>query len=215
MRFLVISGAYHYRKDGLLYAYGPYVREINIWISQVDEVVVMCELHDGEPAGMDIPYEHSKPIKVLGHKRFEFTSAQASIRSVALLPLIVLRMIREMWRADHIHFRGPSSIALIATFVQILFPWKKKTMKYAGNWDWDFPAPFSYKLQKWIPNNTFLTKNIQVLVYGNWHSTSINIKPFYTASYFECEKKKKYKSNGGKARRFLFLVVCLRLENVL
>lgn len=188
MRFLIISGAYHYHKDGLLYAYGPYVREINIWISQVDEVVVMCELHDGEPAGMDIPYEHSKPIKVLGHKGFEFTSAKASIRSVALMPLIVFRMIREMWRADHIHFRGPSSIALIATFVQILFPWKKKTMKYAGNWDWDFPVPLSYKLQKWIPNNTLLTHNIKVLVYGHWPYSSKNILPFFTATYQEQEK---------------------------
>ena len=188
MRFLIISGAYHYKKNGLLYAYGPYVREMNIWISQVDEVVVMCELHDGEPAGMDIPYEHAKPIKVVGHKGFEFTSAKASIRSVALLPLLIFRMIREMWLADHIHFRGPASIALIATFVQILFPWKKKTMKYAGNWDWHFPAPFSYKLQKRIPNNTWLTHNIKVLVYGSWPYRSKNILPFFTATYREHEK---------------------------
>lgn len=188
MRFLIISGAYHYRKNGKLYAYGPYVREMNIWISQVDKVVVMCELHEGDPAGMDIPYEHPHPIEVVGHNGFEFTTIKKAIRSACIMPVLVFRMIRQMWLADHIHFRGPASIGLIATFVQILFPWKKKTMKYAGNWDWHFPAPFSYKLQKRIPNNTWLTHNIKVLVYGSWPYRSKNILPFFTATYREHEK---------------------------
>ena len=30
--------------------------------------------------------------------------------------------------------------------------------------------PWTYKLQKWILSNTFLTRNMQVLVYGEWES---------------------------------------------
>jgi glycosyltransferase involved in cell wall biosynthesis len=41
----------------------------------------------------------------------------------------------------------------------------------------------TYKLQQWILNNTFLTRNMQVLVYGQWEGMSQNIKPFFTASY--------------------------------
>ena len=72
-------------------------------------------------------------------------------------------------------------------FVQILFPKKTKTAKYAGNWDPNAKQPISYKLQKWILSNTFLTRNMQVLVYGNWEQQSKNIKPFFTASYSNSE----------------------------
>ncbi|MFM2369062.1 MAG: hypothetical protein RL619_1362, partial [Bacteroidota bacterium] len=39
-----------------------------------------------------------------------------------------------------------------------------------------------------ILNNTFLTRNMQVLVYGQWEGSSKNIKPFFTATYVEKDK---------------------------
>ena len=82
----------------------------------------------------------------------------------------------------------PRNIGLLGCFVQILFPSKPKTAKYAGNWDSKAKQPFTYRLQKWILSNTFLTKNMQVLVYGEWENKTKNIKPFFTASYFEKDK---------------------------
>jgi glycosyltransferase involved in cell wall biosynthesis len=71
---------------------------------------------------------------------------------------------------------------------QVFFPWKPKTAKYAGNWDPNASQPWTYKLQRWILSNTLLTKNMQVLVYGEWESQSKNVKPFFTASYTEADK---------------------------
>jgi glycosyltransferase involved in cell wall biosynthesis len=79
-------------------------------------------------------------------------------------------------------------MGLLGAMVQILFPNKKKTTKYAGNWDPKAKQPLSYKLQKWILSNTFLTRNMQVLVYGKWPKQSKNIKPFFTATYSDTEK---------------------------
>jgi glycosyltransferase involved in cell wall biosynthesis len=93
-----------------------------------------------------------------------------------------------MKKADHIHLRCPGNIGLIGCFVQILFPQKNKTAKYAGNWDPKSKQPWTYKMQKWILSNTFLTRNIHVLVYGEWEGSSKNIKPFFTASYKEADK---------------------------
>lgn len=93
-----------------------------------------------------------------------------------------------MKNADHIHLRCPGNIGLLGCLVQILFPAKPKTAKYAGNWDLNAKQPLSYRFQKWILSNTFLTKNIQVLVYGEWENSTKNIKPFFTASYFEKDK---------------------------
>ena len=77
---------------------------------------------------------------------------------------------------------------MLGCFIQILFPNKPKTAKYAGNWDPKSSQPTSYRIQKWILNNTILTKNMQALVYGEWEGNSKNIKPFFTATYQEKEK---------------------------
>ncbi|WP_373940759.1 glycosyltransferase [Polaribacter sejongensis] len=71
--------------------------------------------------------------------------------------------------------------------VQILFPSKPKTAKYAGNWDPNSQQPITYKFQKWLLGNTFLTKKIKVLVYGDWPNQTKNILPFFTASYHQNE----------------------------
>ena len=47
--------------------------------------------------------------------------------------------------------------------------------------------PFSYKLQKWILSNIFLTRNCKVLVYGEWENQTKNIISFFTASYHQKE----------------------------
>jgi len=98
------------------------------------------------------------------------------------------KIYSAMKAADHIHLRCPGNIGLLGCLIQILFPSKPKTAKYAGNWDPKAKQPFTYRLQKWILSNTFLTRNMQVLVYGKWENSSKNSKPFFTASYFEKDK---------------------------
>ena len=79
-------------------------------------------------------------------------------------------------------------MGLLASIIQILFPKKIKTAKYAGNWDSESKQPLSYKLQKWILSNTFLTRNMQVFIYGQWEGSSKNIKSFFTATYSQADK---------------------------
>jgi glycosyltransferase involved in cell wall biosynthesis len=88
-----------------------------------------------------------------------------------------------MRKADHIHLRCPGNLALLAAIVQILFPSKRKTVKYAGNFDPRASQPMAYQWQKSLLSNTFLTKNIKVLVYGDWPNQSKNIQAFFTATY--------------------------------
>lgn len=96
-------------------------------------------------------------------------------------------------------------MGLVGCFVQILFPYKIKTAKYAGNWDSKSIQPWTYNLQKYILNNTFLTRNMQVLVYGDWENQSKNIKPFFTATYSESELKIIKKTSLGLGIHFVFV----------
>jgi len=110
-----------------------------------------------------------------------------------------------MQGADHIHLRCPGNVGLLGCLVQIFFPKTTKTAKYAGNWDPKAKQPWSYMLQKWILSNTYLTKNMQVLVYGVWPNQSKNIKPFFTATYFEHEKEPLYTRNYKGLLKFCFI----------
>ena len=116
-------------------------------------------------------------------KEFDVLSLK---NAVAAIPTILQNLgiiYKAMQQADHIHLRCPGNMGLLAAVVQICFPKKKKTAKYAGNWDPKAKQPFTYKMQRWLLSNTFLTKNMQVLVYGEWPKQTSNIKPFFTATY--------------------------------
>jgi glycosyltransferase involved in cell wall biosynthesis len=110
-----------------------------------------------------------------------------------------------MRKADHIHLRCPGTIGLVGCCLQIFFPKKPKTAKYAGNWDPNSKQPFSYRLQKWILANTFLTRNMQVLVYGDWPKQSKNIKSFFTASYPKGKIESFVHKNFESPFRFMFV----------
>ncbi len=109
------------------------------------------------------------------------------ILSLIKIPIIIITIFKSCKKADHIHLRCPGNIGLLGCFVQIFFPKKIKTAKYAGNWDPQSKQPVSYKIQKFLLKNTILTKNMQTLVYGKWKNQSKNIKPFFTASFSDSE----------------------------
>ena len=126
-------------------------------------------------------------------------------RSIISLPGLFFKIFVVMKRSNHIHLRCPGNMGLLGALVQIFFPKKIKTAKYAGNWDSNSKQPFSYKIQKWILSNTFLTKNMQVLVYGDWKNQTKNIKSFFTATYRENEKSTVTARSLNTKLQFLFV----------
>jgi glycosyltransferase involved in cell wall biosynthesis len=188
MKFAIITHVQHIKNDNQYFGYAPYIREMNIWLQYVDELIVVAPLVDKELNPIHEKYNH---LGVRFHqvKEFDITSIANIFKTITRLPKIITQVYKAMSQADHIHLRCPGNMGLIGAMVQILFPKKPKTAKYAGNWDPKAKQPFTYKLQRWILSNTFLTKNMQVLVYGDWDNQTKNIKPFFTATYSESDKK--------------------------
>ncbi|WP_333808668.1 glycosyltransferase family 4 protein [Flavobacterium sp.] len=182
MKFAVITHVTHIHKNNQYYGYAPYIREMNIWLKYVDEVIIVAPIVNKELNPIHEPYLHSA-IQFNRVNEFDITSAYNVVKTLFRLPKIIAVTYKAMKSVDHIHLRCPGNMGLIGAVVQILFPRKPKTAKYAGNWDPKSPQPFTYKLQRWILSNTFLTKNMQVLVYGEWENQTKNIKPFFTATY--------------------------------
>ena len=204
MKFLIITHVKHIKQNNQYFAYAPYVKEMNIWLKHVDEVKIVAPLTIYTKTDIDEYYDHPK-INFSKIPAIEFTSFVNSVKSILKTPHIVFKIFKACVKADHIHLRCPGNIGLLGCFVQILFPKKIKTAKYAGNWDPKSKQPISYKLQKFILKNTFLTKNMQSLVYGQWINQSKNIRPFFTASFSNSEIKPPLKRNYNSSFRFIFI----------
>lgn len=182
MTFCIITHVTHYKEQNSYFAYGPYVREMNIWFKHVDQVVLVAPLSKESITAIDFAYHH-KDIHFKEVKGFDVLSLKSVLKTIFKFPYLFFILYQAMKQADHIHLRCPGNMGLIGALVQILFPKKTKTAKYAGNWDPKAKQPWSYRLQKWLLSNTFLTRNMKVLVYGEWPNQTKNVKPFFTATY--------------------------------
>lgn len=185
--FLVVSSVVHKQNaSGKIGGYGPYIREMNLWFKYVKKVIVVAPVTKIEFEAIDLAYNHSH-IDFRPVPEFNLTSLWGIINAIWVLPGILITLLRAMSDSQHIHLRSPSNMGLLGCLTQLFFPNKSKTAKYAGNWDWNSKQPLSYRLQQLILRNTTLTKNIQVLVYGDWPDKTKNILPFFTATYWQNE----------------------------
>ncbi|MBC5837082.1 glycosyltransferase [Flavobacterium muglaense] len=214
MRFLILTHVPHIIESDHYFAYAPYVREMNIWTPNIDDVVIVAPVDNSLKTAIHLAYEKQN-IRFISIENFDVLSLKGSLRTFVKIPKILWILYKSMRQADHIHLRCPGNIGLLACFVQILFPNKKKTAKYAGNWDPKSKQPWTYKLQQKILQNTFLTRNMQVLIYGTWEGQTKNCKSFFTASYFENEKKDLVVKNLDSTIRFMFVGALVKGKNPL
>lgn len=187
MTFCIVTHVHHTKSNGNYFGYAPYINEMNIWLNYVDKVIIVAPLKNFENTAIHQKYNHPN-IEFIAVPDFSLTSFVSIFKTIFNLPAIVFLIFKAMKKSNHIHLRCPGNMGLVGSLVQILFPKKRKTAKYAGNWDANSKQPLTYNLQKYILSNTFLTKKMQVLVYGNWSNQSKNIKSFFTATYSESEK---------------------------
>lgn len=182
MDLVVVSTAALVQQEDGYYAYGPYIKEMALWARHAGAISFVCPvLTSGD--GMLLSKVDFPITKVYRAQEFDLLSARGVLRGILYAPYNLWMLFVAMWHARHIHLRCPGNISLLGCLVQMLFPSKKKTAKYAGNWDPHSAQPISYRWQKWLLSNPVLTRNMQVLVYGEWPGSTRNIKPFFTATY--------------------------------
>lgn len=204
MKLLIISAAPLIKKDTRYFAYGPYVNEMKIWANNVEQVQFCCPVWEssGNLLVSEILFEINKPLRLLD---FNIKSLPSLTKAIVYSIGNFIVIFKAMWNTDHIHLRCPGNMGLLGCLVQILFPKKTKTAKYAGNWDPKSKQPFSYKLQQWILRNTFFTRNMTVLVYGEWPNETKNIKPFFTATYLNKDAVNFHKSEIRDGLNLVFI----------
>lgn len=204
MNLLIVSSAPIIYKNEQSYAYAPYVNELVLLDKLAGNISFCCPEWEKDNGLLisSIPFKFERHYKLID---FNLTSIKNIFFTFLYFPFNLIMIFKAMKNADHIHLRCPGNMGLLGCLVQILFPNKTKTAKYAGNWDPKSKQPWSYKLQKWILSNTFLTKKMQVLVYGEWENQSKNIKSFFTATYSDLEKENYPKNCFDSVIEFVFV----------
>jgi len=202
MKILVVSSAPVFKIDHKLFAYPPYVDEMIFWFKNFQLAAIISP--HSYPDEISLKKFQQENIDAIEVPFLQFQSFKSGLRSLFFFPEILFKLFREMSNSDHIHLRCPGNISLLGCIVQVFFPNKSKTVKYAGNWDPDSKQPWSYKLQKSILNNRFLSRNLKVLVYGKWDNQSENVIPFFTASFSENERV-KIQRDYSKKLNFIFV----------
>ncbi|OAB75730.1 glycosyltransferase family 4 protein [Cochleicola gelatinilyticus] len=203
MKFLVVTLAPTLQEEGLYYSYAPYVKEMNMWFDLADQVTIVSPTQYSDTL-LKGSFKR-KDLQIVSIPWISFATPLQALKAFGASIYIFFVILIQMRKADHIHLRCPGTISLIGCVAQIFFPKKSKTAKYAGNWDPRATQPLSYRIQKWILQNTTLTKNMNVLVYGVWPKQTKNIKSFFTASY---RKEKILESTSRTITapyRFLFV----------
>jgi glycosyltransferase involved in cell wall biosynthesis len=204
MKLLVVSSAPFIYKKKLNYAYGPYINELVLWNKYADEIIFCCPLWQNENGLLidEIPFKIKEHYQVAD---FNLNTFICILKAPFFAFHSIVVLFKAMQKADHIHLRCPGNIGLLGCFIQVLFPNTPKTAKYAGNWDPKSKQPWTYRLQQWILSNTFFTRNMQVLVYGQWEGSSSNIKPFFNATYREKDKLPILKKEVNGRIDFVFV----------
>ena len=204
MKLVVFSNAPIVKKDTIPFLYAPYEKEMQLWAKHAHSIQFCCPIwrDDRNLLIAPVSFEIQPTIEL---KEFDITTFWNAFKAIPKVIRNCSIIYKAMKHADHIHLRCPGNIGLLACLVQILFPTIPKTAKYAGNWDPNAKQPITYKIQKWILNNTSLTKNMQVLVYGEWEASSKNIKPFFTATYSETEIVAPISKRSNEKINFMFV----------
>ena len=202
MKFGIVTYIEHKEYEKKYYSYSPYIDEMNLWLKYADNALVLAPKFSLSPDDSETAYATNPDF--IEVPALNFSSTGEALRSAFKIPGILIKIRKVCKESDHIHLRCPGNISLLGCIVQIFFPKKPKTVKYAGNWDPKSSQPWSYRLQKWILSNTFLSRNIKVLVYGKWPNQPDNVLPFFTASFSEFEIRETERDFSGMLN-FIFV----------
>ena len=180
-RLLVVTSVIHFRYQNQLWAYGPYVRELEIWADIFPELVIAAPCREGQPQGDSLPIRRENvsihPIIESGGDNL-----WAKIKALFMLPFMVWQLTRAMRLADAIHVRCPGNLGLLGAIFAPLYS-RRLVTKYAGQWTGYPGETWSFFCQRKVLSSAWWRG--PVTVYGQWPNQPKHIIPFFSTAFTE------------------------------
>lgn len=173
---LIVSHVCHYQYDGKLYAYSPYVREVDIWAEIFPQVVIASPCRKEPPPGDCAAFARHN-ISIAPQKEAGGENLTAKIGLLLSLPTMIWKLCRAMRQTDAIHVRCPGNTGLLGVCLAPLFS-KYLIAKYAGQWTPYSGEARTVALQRRLLGSSWWRG--PVTVYGAWENQSAHVVPFFT-----------------------------------
>ncbi len=176
-RLCIVSHVLHYRHGGVIHAYAPYAREIEIWADLFPEVAIAAPCEDGPPPG-DAAKIDRPNVRMDPQPRAGGDSVGAKLRQLAMLPWMIWTLAAAIRRSDAVHVRCPGNLGILGVVLAPLLS-RRIIAKYAGQWT-GFPGEaWTVGLQRRILGSRWWRG--PVTVYGSWPGQPPWIVPFFTS----------------------------------
>lgn len=176
-RLVIVSHVMHYRHRGVLYAYGPYAREIDIWADLFGAVVIAAPCRREAPPGDALPFTRDN-ISIAPQVEAGGETWPAKIRQLMLLPWMTAKLAVTLSSADAIHVRCPGNLGLVGAVLAPLFT-RRRIAKYAGQWNGYPGEPIAVTWQRRVLASRWW--GALVTVYGEWPAQPAHVIPFFTS----------------------------------
>ncbi len=176
-KLVIVSHVRHYQFEGKVYAYTPYMKEIEIWADLFASIVIAAPCWNTDPPQDARPCSRSnvrvEPIPETGGR-----TILSKLHQLVMLPCVLFCLCRSMRKADAIHVRCPGNLGLLGAILARLFS-PCRIAKYAGQWP-DYPGEYwTVRLQKSLLRSRWW--GAPVTVYGQWPGQPPHIIPFFTS----------------------------------
>jgi glycosyltransferase involved in cell wall biosynthesis len=194
MRLLVITSAVHYQHQGALWAYGPYVREIEMWADLFSIVRLAAPCLHESPPGDCLPIRRanvtiSPKLQVGGH---------GLLRKIPYLwnvAILSWQLIGDLTWSDAVHVRNPGNLGLLGAVLTPVFS-RRMVSKYAGQWVAYPGEPLTVRLQRKILASRWWRG--PVTVYGKWPGQPRHVVPFFSSAMSEAQLERARKASSPK-----------------
>jgi glycosyltransferase involved in cell wall biosynthesis len=214
LRLLIISHVIHYSWQGKIWAYGPYLKEIEIWADLFPEVVIASPLREEKPPGDNLFFT-KKNIYMAPQIERGGDSLLDKFWQIISLPVMVIKLLKVLLKADVIHVRCPGNLGLLGVILSPLIS-RKRIAKYAGQWNGYKGESIANKLQRSILKSKWW--NSPVTVYGDWPKQPKHVIPFFTSiltdDLIEKSKVSSQEKNLHDPLRILFVGRLSKSKNV-
>ena len=211
---LIVSHVRHYRYNGILYAYAPYVREIDVWAEIFQDILIASPCCECEPEG-DCAAFTQRTIRILPQKETGGETAGAKLLLIIALPKMIWQLCRAMRKADAIHVRCPGNLGLLGVIFAPFFS-RYRIAKFAGQWGDYHGEARTVALQRRLLRSQWWGS--PVTVYGDYPNQPAHVIPFFTSVLTKAQVQRARQSASRtreeKTLKILFVGRLAREKNV-
>lgn len=215
---MVVSSAVHYIHDGRLFAYAPYVREMDLWADLFPELIIAAPCREAAPPQDSAPFSRLN-ISLRPQAETGGDTPGAKLKQIISLPALIYGLCRAMWGVDAIHVRCPGNMGLLGVMIAPFFS-RRVVAKYAGQWTGYPGEPLTWRWQRALLKSRWWPG--PVTVYGDWPNQPPHVIPFFTSVMNERQaerasdvaRRRKISVNERMPLRVLFVGRLSAAKNV-